>query len=317
MAGGARRVVFMGSPDFAVPSLDALCESRRYRPALVVSQPDRPRGRGQTVSPTAVRARALELGIPTLTMDRATYADGVRAVTAQSPEVIVVVAFGIILRRDLLDLPAHGCVNVHASLLPRHRGVSPIQAAILHGDAETGCTTMLIDEGVDTGDMLLQERTPVLPDDTAGTLTGRLATLGAGLLIRTLDGLFDGSVRPVVQDHALATSTKKIRKVHGAIDWSRDAVAIARQIRAMTPWPSAYTTLDGRRLIITGAVVAGGAAGAGEPGTVVSVDPLLVACGDGCIEVRGVRPEGRRAMTPREYAAGHRLSAGARFTTPG
>ncbi len=302
----------MGSPDFAVPSLDALCGSGRYRPALVVSQPDRPRGRGQSVSPTPVRARALELGIPTLTMEKATYAGGVRIIADAKPDVIVVVAFGLILRSDLLDMPPRGCINVHASLLPRHRGVSPIQAAILAGDDVTGCTTMRIDEGVDTGDMLLQEETPIAPGDTAGSLFERLATLGAGLLVKTLDGLVDGTVKPVAQDHARATVTKKIRKTHGAIDWSKDAVHLARLVRAMTPWPTAFTMHDGRRLIVEEAIARTGAARA-EPGIVVTLDPLVVACGEGSLEIRRLRPEGRRAMTPREYAAGHRLEKGDRF----
>lgn len=311
MSGARHRIVFMGSPDFAVPSLDALCEAERYRPSLVVSQPDRPRGRGQSVSPTPVRARAQALGLDTVTMQRESYADGVRAVTAQSPEFIVVVAFGLILRRDLLDLPPRGCVNVHASLLPRHRGVSPIQAAILAGDETTGCTTMLIDEGVDTGDILLREETPLSPEDTAGTLFARLAVLGAGLLVRTLDGLVDGSVQPVAQDPARATTTKKIRKAHGVIDWSRDAAALARLVRAMSPWPTAFTMHGGRRLIIEEAFAR--ADGGVEPGVVVSADPLVIACGSGSLEIGRLRPEGRRAMTPREYAAGHRLAAGDRL----
>lgn len=302
----------MGSPDFAVPSLDALCEAERYRPSLVVSQPDRPRGRGQAVSPTPVRARALALGLDTVTMQRESYADGVRAVMAHAPDIIVVVAFGLILRRDLLDLPPRGCVNVHASLLPRHRGVSPIQAAILAGDAVTGCTTMLIDEGVDTGDILLQDETPVQADDTAGSLSARLAGMGARLLVRTLDGLCDGSVNAVAQDHTRATATKKIRKSHGLIDWSRDAVSLERLVRAMSPWPSAFTTHRGKRLIVEEAAARDDTPGA-EPGDVVATDPLVIACGSGALEIRRLRPEGRRAMSPREYGAGHPLAAGDRF----
>jgi methionyl-tRNA formyltransferase len=302
----------MGSPDFAVPSLAALHASERYRPSLVVSQPDRPRGRGRSVSPTPVRAFALAHGIRTLTMDRSAYAEGVREIEHEKPDVIVVVAFGVILNPDLLELPPFGCVNVHASILPRHRGVSPIQAAILAGDDVTGCTTMLIDEGVDTGDVLRVAETPVRDDDTAGTLTDRLAELGAPLLVKTLDGLFDGSIKPVAQDHDRATGTKKIRKSHGAIDWSRDAVQVARQIRAMSPWPSAYTMLDGARFIVESAAPLASPAD-GEPGTVLSLDPLVVACAGGALEIRRVRPEGRRGMTAREFLAGHPLAPGARF----
>jgi methionyl-tRNA formyltransferase len=302
----------MGSPDFAVPSLDALAASGRWRPLMVVSQPDRPRGRGQAVAPTAVRARAIELGIETITMEKETYAPGVERIRALRPDAIVIVAFGLILRRDLLDLPPMGCINVHASLLPRHRGVAPIQAAILVGDAVTGCTTMRIDEGVDTGDMLLCGETPVRDDDTAGTLTARLAGIGADLLVRTLDGLADGSLRAVPQDNAHATLTKKIRKSHGAIDWSRDAVDVWRRVRAMTPWPSAYTTLGGRRIIVAECAVATTGAAA-QPGTVLGLDPLVVACGAGALEIRLLRPEGRRAMTPSEFRAGNALEKGDRL----
>ena len=304
----------MGSPDFAVPSLDALVESGRYRPLLVVSQPDRPRGRGQAVDPTPVRARALNLGIPTLTMTKETYAEGVEAVRAVRPEAIIVVAFGLILRRDLLDMAEFGCINVHASLLPRHRGVSPIQAAILAGDEVTGCTTMRIDEGVDTGNILLRAETPIAPDDTAGTLTARLAGLGAGLLLRTLDGVFDGSVHEVVQDNALATVTKKIRKHHGLIDWTRSAVELERRVRAMTPWPSAYSFLNGRRLLIDRVAVASQTTNA-APGTVVSLEPLVVACGEGALDIRMLRPEGRRSMPPRAFRAGNPLEMGEVFST--
>ena len=309
-----KRIVFMGSPDFAVPSLDALVESGRYRPLLVVSQPDRPRGRGQAVDPTPVRARALNLGIPTLTMTKETYAEGVEAVRAARPDAIIVVAFGLILRRDLLDMAEYGCINVHASLLPRHRGVSPIQAAILAGDEVTGCTTMRIDEGVDTGNILLRAETPIAPDDTAGTLTARLAGLGAGLLLRTLDGVFDGSVHEVVQDNALATVTKKIRKHHGLIDWTRSAVELERRVRAMTPWPSAYSFLNGRRLLIDAVLVASPTTNA-APGTVVSLDPLVVACGEGALDIRMLRPEGRRSMPPRAFRAGNPLEMGEVFST--
>ncbi|MDH4037020.1 MAG: methionyl-tRNA formyltransferase [Candidatus Krumholzibacteria bacterium] len=306
------RAVFMGSPDFAVPSLDALVESGRYRPTLVVSQPDRPRGRGQTVSPTPVRARAVELHIPTITMEKSSYAEGVRAIAAEKPDVIVVVAFGMILKSDLLDMPPRGCVNVHASLLPKHRGVSPIQAAILAGDEVTGCTTMLIDEGVDTGDILLQQETPVNTSDTAGTLFDRLAHIGAELLVKTLDGISDGSVKPKKQDDALATHTRKIKKTHGEIDWTKDAVHLARLVRAMTPWPSAYTTHNGKRLIIEQASPQQTTI-PHPPGTIVSTDPLLVSCGNGTLEIHRVRPEGRKSMTTRDYVAGHPIAAGDRF----
>jgi len=299
----------MGSPDFAVVSLDALCDAVRYRPQLVVSQPDRPRGRGRTMAPTPVRARALALGIPTLTMEKATYEEGVRHVAAARPDAIVVVAFGLILRGDLLDLPPHGCINVHASLLPRHRGVSPIQAAILAGDPVTGCTTMHIDEGVDTGDIMLQETLPLMPNDTAGALSTRLAALGASLLIRTLDGVFAGTVRAVPQDSSMATLTRKIRKHHGAIDWARPARELERHVRAMTPWPSAFTFHRGRRVLVV-SCAGTDAQPAAEPGRVTALEPLTVACSEGALVVHSLCPEGGRTMTAADYLAGHPLDIG-------
>ena len=307
------RVLFMGSPDFAVPSLQALVASQRFAPQLVVSQPDRERGRGREVSPTPVRQRAIDLGIASMTMSKETYADGVRAISELKPDIVVVVAFGLILRRDLLDLPKYGCINVHASLLPKYRGVSPIQAAILAGDDITGCTTMHIDEGVDTGDILLQAETPIEDTDTAGSLFDRLAVIGADLLVKTLDGLVDGTVTPQPQVQALATHTKKIRKEHGLIDWRRDAEYLARHVRAMSPWPTAYTFLGETRLIVDQAVV--GQAQRGVPSTVVSLEPLTIATGNGTLELRVVRPEGKRAMSAREFLAGHRLQVGDRLAS--
>lgn len=311
MTGSHPNVVFMGTPDFAVASLDALEASGRYRPALVVSQPDRPRGRGRRTVPTPVRARAMELGIETREMSKDNYAAVVSEIAALTPDVVVVVAFGIIIKRDLLELPRLGCVNVHASLLPRHRGVSPIQAAILAGDTETGCTTMHIDEGIDTGDILLCERTDILPTDTAGSLSERLAALGGGLLVRTLDGLFEGSVTPVPQGETPTPYTKKIRKRHGEIDWSKDAVSLWRRVRAMTPWPSAFTFIDGARVIVTAAEPVADCRG--EPGALVSLDPFRVACAEGCLEIIGLRPEGKKSMSPNAFLAGHRLRKGQRL----
>jgi len=226
---------------------------------------------------------------------------------------VVVVAFGIILKSDLLDLPRLGCVNVHASLLPRHRGVSPIQAAILAGDDVTGCTTMRIDEGIDTGDVLLESRVRVEPGETAGGLSERLARMGADLLVRTIDGLVDGTVAPRPQGEDGATYTHKIQKADGEIDWSLPAIDVDRRIRAMTPWPSAFTTLAGRRLIVVEAAPRQIDTGGSRPGSVLSTRPLLVACAQGAMELRSVKPQGRGAMGADAFLAGHDLSPGARF----
>jgi methionyl-tRNA formyltransferase len=313
VTGSRPNVVFMGTPDFAVASLDALCKSGRYQPVLVVSQPDRPRGRGRRTAPTPVRARAMECGIETREMSKDNYGAVVAELAALAPDIVVVVAFGIIIKRDLLELPRLGCVNVHASLLPRHRGVSPIQAAILAGDDVTGCTTMRIDEGIDTGDVLLESRTRVEPGETAGSLSGRLAGMGADLLVRTIDGLVDGTVVPRPQSEDGATYTHKIQKADGEIDWSLPAIDVDRHIRAMTPWPSAFTSLADRRLIVVDAVPREIDTGGARPGTVLSTRPLVVACAPGAMELRTVKPQGRGAMGADAFLAGHDLSPGARF----
>ena len=305
------KVIFMGSPEFAVSALDALVSSPRFDVVQVVTQPDRPKGRGKKLAPTPVKACAAERGIPVVTMTRHDYPDVVRELVRLEPDFAAVASFGIILKKDLLALPRHGCVNLHASLLPRYRGVSPIQAAILAGDKETGCTTMLMDEGVDTGAILLAGSVGIEPVDTAGTLEHKLAALGAPLLARTLEGILDGSVRPVAQDEKLASYTRKIRKEHGAINWSKDAAAIGRQIRAMLPWPTAYTTVSGRRLIVLEAAVTPNVEG--EPGVFLSVSPLVVGTGGGGLELRRVKVEGKNEMTAAAFLAGYRVKPGDRL----
>jgi methionyl-tRNA formyltransferase len=305
------KVIFMGSPEFAVSALDALVSNPRLDVVQVVTQPDRPKGRGKKLAPTAVKAYATERGIAVVTMSKHDYPDVVRDLVKLEPDFAAVASFGIILKKDLLDLPRHGCVNLHASLLPRYRGVSPIQAAILAGDRETGCTTMLMDEGVDTGAILLAGSVGIEPVETAGTLEHKLAALGAPLLVRTLEGILDGSVRAVAQDESLASYTRKIRKEHGAIDWSKDATAIGRQIRAMLPWPTAYTTFSGRRLILLEAAVTPNVEG--EPGVFLSVSPLVVGTGGGALELRRVKVEGKNEMTAAAFLAGYRVKPGDRL----
>jgi len=271
----------MGSPEFAVSTLDALVHAPGFEVVRIVSQPDRPKGRGQKLAPTPVKEYGLDQALSVTTMTKQNYADVVAEIRALEPDFVVVASFGIILKRDLLGLPRHGCVNLHASLLPKYRGVSPIQAAILAGDPETGCTTMLMDEGIDTGAMLLAVRVAIDPADTAATLQRKLAAAGGPLVVKTLAGILDGSVRPAAQDDASASYTRKVRKEHGEIDWTKSAAAIERQVRAMLPWPSAYTGFSGKRLIVLEAAVSAGAVGA--PGVVLSTSPLVVAAGEGAL----------------------------------
>jgi methionyl-tRNA formyltransferase len=302
----------MGSPEFAVSTLDALVHAPGFGVVRIVSQPDRPKGRGQKLAPTPVKTYGLDRALAVATMTKQNYADVVAEIRALEPDFVVVASFGIILKKDLLGLARHGCVNLHASLLPKYRGVSPIQAAILAGDPETGCTTMLMDEGIDTGAILLAEPVSIGETDTAGSLERKLAALGAPLVVKTLMGMLDGSVRPVAQDETAASYTRKIRKEHGVIDWSKSAVEIERRVRAMLPWPSAYTTLSGRRLIVLEAGVVAGSEG-GEPGLVLSLSPLIVATGDGGVEIRRIKVEGKREMEAKAFLAGYRVKVGERF----
>jgi methionyl-tRNA formyltransferase len=307
---GKLKVVFMGSPEFAVPSLQALAAAPSVELLCVASQPDSAKGRGRTVSPTPVRAAARELGLPTMVMTKGNYEASVGKISDLALDLIVVVAFGLILKEDLLELPPLGCVNLHASLLPKYRGVSPIQAAILAGDEETGCTTIQMDQGIDTGDILLSAKVPIHLDDTAASLAIELAKVGGDLLVRTVEGLGEGSIQPRGQDPDAGTYTKKIRKQHGLIDWSRPSDYLERFARAMSPWPSAYTFAGTKRLIILEAAALPAVEGREEPGTVLSLQPFRVACGGGALEIRRLKPEGKQQLTAEAFAAGTSLRAG-------
>lgn len=307
----------MGSPEFALPTLRALHAARDLTVAVVCTQPRRPSGRGRKLTPTPVHECAEALELQVLEVSKNNYADAVTRTRDVQPDVVVVAAFGLILRRDLLDAPGHGCVNLHASLLPRHRGMSPIQAAILSGDGKTGCTTMLMDEGVDTGDMLLDRSTDIAADDTAGTLEHKLAELGAPLVVETVRGLLRGTITPRRQDEAKATYAKRIKKEQGRIDWRQSAIDIDRRIRAMTPWPSAYAMLANNRLIIERAVHRPDAAGGAAPGEVVAVDPLRVATGDGVIELVQLKVAGKKSMSAAAFCAGYHVEVGDRLDGAG
>lgn len=299
----------MGSPDFAVPTLQALAASREFDVAQVVTQPDRGRGRGKKLAPTAVKRCAQDHGLDVMEMSGENYREVVETVRQRRPHFVVVAAFGVILKKDLLALPANGCVNLHASLLPRHRGVSPIQAALLAGDEETGCTTMLMDEGIDTGDILLSSSIKIANEDTAGSLADRLSTLGAPLVLQTLSGLLRGEVRGKKQDERAANYTRKIRKEDGSIDWSRSAEDIGRQVRAMSPWPTAYTDYKSRRLIVLRCAAAGPETGT-APGVVASVRPLRVGTGRGQLEVTAVKLAGGKEMSAGAFVSGHAVAVG-------
>jgi methionyl-tRNA formyltransferase len=308
----------MGTPAFAVPSLRALAAATTL--VGVVSQPDRPRGRGLASQPSPVAASAGALGVPLLRPASVRTPETVAALAAWAPDVLVVAAYGKILPPALLALPTLAPVNVHASLLPRYRGAGPIAASILAGDAETGVTIMLMSEGMDEGDMLLQRALPIAPDATTESLTAELAALGATALTDAITALRGGGLTTVAQDPAAVTYAPRLSKDDGRVDWSRDAAAIERMIRAFTPWPSAFTTLGGRTVKLLGAEVAADgrpnarAETAAAPGTITVVGGRLeVATGTGALAITMLQPEGRKAMPASAFAAGARLGADARF----
>ena len=304
------RIVFMGTPDFAVPSLEALLKSE-HQVVGVVTQPDRPKGRGQEVVFSPVKAVCQREGIPVLQplkMKDPTFLDALRQ---WRPDVIVVTAYGRILPPAILALPPRGCINVHGSLLPKYRGAGPIQWAVIRGEQQTGITTMFMAEGMDTGDMLLQETVEIRADDTAGTLAPRLAEVGGRLLVETLRRLEAGTLTPQPQDDAQATMAPLLKKEDGVVDWTLSAMEIANRVRGLSPWPGAYTHVNGERWVLWRVAVGLETSGA-VPGTVtkVSKDRVEVATGDGTIQLIEIQPSNSRRMTMAQYLAGHRLAEG-------
>lgn len=312
------RVVFLGTPDFAVPALAALIAAPDITVVLVVTQPDRPAGRGRQLAASAVKQMATAHAIDVLQPERLRGPKVLQRLRAADADLLVIAAFGQILRQAVLDIPRHGCLNVHPSLLPRHRGPSPIATAILNGDPVTGMTIMLTDRGMDTGSILTQQRIPLGQEETTASLTPRLADLGATLLVQTIPEWVAGNIVPQPQDDTLATATRTFAKEDGAIDWSRSAVALGRRVRAFNPWPRAYTFDRGKRLLVLGArVVVDGTVNSdpAPPGTVVdiSAEGPLVATGDGVLALTEVQPEGRRALPGRDFARGNAALIGNRL----
>ena len=301
------RVVFMGSSAFAVPALDAL--SREHDVLAVFTQPDKPAGRGRKLTRVPAAKWAAQHGVP-IHQPRTLRGDpgAMDALQSLRPDVIVVVAYGLILPQAILDIPAHGCLNVHASLLPKYRGAAPIPAAILAGDAETGVTIVRTDVGVDTGPILAQGSEPIRPDDTALTLGARLAELGARLMVETLPKVLGGEITPIPQDDALASLSPKIEKEDGRVDWSKPAIAIDRMIRAYTPWPGAQTRWNGLPLKIVRATASGQLAATPlhRIGQVIRLEPdrIGVVTGDAVLELLEVQLAGKRVMSIAEFVRG-------------
>lgn len=310
----ALRTVFMGTAELACASLKALLDSPEFEVLGVVTQPDRPKGRDLKLQPSPVKTIATAAGLPVWQPERARHPDFLQQLAALQLDVLVVAAYGQILPQAMLDLPRFGGVNVHASLLPKYRGAAPIQWAILNGDAETGVTIMKMAAGLDTGDMLRWQTIPILPEDTAATLHDRLAALGAELLVPTLVDYTNGRITPQPQNEAGATYARKITKDDGRLDWTQPARKLWNQVRAFTPWPGAFTTLNegtAKRLLKMFSVTLEENR-SGSAGEILQADKtgLVVACGQGALRIQGLQLEGGRKMTTAELLAGHPLPTG-------
>ena len=307
------RIAFLGNDPWSVPPLEALASDRDSEVALVLTNPPRPAGRGSRLTSTAVAKAAVSLGLPLAEVPGVRAGGGLEALTAARPEILVVVAYGELLTPEVLTLAPRGAVNLHFSSLPRWRGASPVQHAILAGDAVTGVSTMQMDEGLDTGPVLGRRDEPIHDDDDAGTLGARLATIGGVLLVETLGRLAGGAEDPHAQDAAAATSAPKLRPQDRVIDWTQDAGAVDRHVRAFAPEPGATTTFRGERLKVLRGAPTGG--GSDDAGTIMVGDggEVAIATGEGTYRLGEVAAAGRRRMSATEWARGARLRPGERL----
>ena len=306
------RIVFMGTPNFAVPSLQMLIREE-YDVVGVFCQPDRPKGRGRQLAVCPVKAEAVQAGIPVFQPEKIRGEEGITMLTGLRPDLCVTAAFGQILSREVLAVPPLGTINVHASLLPRHRGSAPVHQAIIMGDRETGVTTMMTNEGIDTGDILLHARTRIGDDDTAETLTQKLAVLGAEVLMETLAALRNGTLVRKPQDNSRASYEPKLTKETGKIDWTANGRAIDCLVRGTDPWPGAYTDFQGNPLKVCAVRPLGGGASS-VCGQILEADSkkgLIVSCGDGLLEITELQMPGQKRMFAKAYLTGHRMDKGA------
>ena len=314
------RIVFMGTPDIACPTLQALASTPDFQVGVVVAQPDKPKGRDLKLQPPPVKELALRLGLPVLQPERARHEAFLAQLRELRPDLIAVLAYGQILPQSILDLPAHGCLNVHTSLLPRWRGAAPIQWAILEGDAESGVTIMRMDAGLDTGGIVSTRTTPIAPDDNAQTLHDRLASLGAELLTRTIPRYVSGELPPRPQPTEGVTYARKLTKEDGRLDWSQPARVLHNRLRAFTPWPGTFTFLPAQPkpqlLKVWRAELTAARAGDLQspsaicPGQILAADKtgITVACREGSLRLLEVQKEGSRRMTAAEFLGGHPLA---------
>ncbi|MEK6682860.1 MAG: methionyl-tRNA formyltransferase [Nitrospirota bacterium] len=303
------KIIFMGTPEFAAPSLDALLNSK-HNVAAIVTQPDKPAGREKRLTPPPVKVRALKAGLTVLQPERIKDEGFLNALSELNPDIIVVAAYGKILPAKILHLPKYGCINVHASLLPKYRGAAPINWAIINGENEAGITIMQMDEGLDTGDILLQEGIPIAKDDTTGTLSVRLSQLGAKLLIKALEAIDVGRIKAIPQDNSKASFAPILKKGTGRIDWTREAEDIYNMVRGMDPWPGAFTYYKGEMWRVWKTAV--GNNRNGTPGTVINVDggKIDIACGKGVISITEMQPANKRRMAVSDFLRGNKIETG-------
>ena len=311
------RIVFCGTPAFAVPSLQHLLTQPDFEIVAILTQPDRPRGRGQEVSASPVKQAALAAGIPVHQPEKVHAPEVQQLLEGRKPDAIAIIAYGQIIPARLLPIPKYGWINLHASLLPKYRGAAPINWAIANGETKTGVTSMRIDAGMDTGEMLLKREIEIAPGETAPELTARLGAIGAPLLAETLRSIASGSIQPQPQDHTDASYAPILRKEHARIDWNRAAREINNHMRGFAPWPGAYTTFRGQLCHLWGEPVSNieREKAAGPPGTIAHANAgILVACGDTTeLRLTAVKLEGRKQISASEFANGARLTSGERF----
>lgn len=300
------KVLFMGTPDFAVACLESLLKAK-YDVCAVFTQPDKPRGRKMVMTPPDVKVCALEHNLPVYQPNTLKDGEALEIIKSYEPDAIVVAAYGKILPKEVIDYPRYGCINVHGSILPKYRGAAPIQWSVINGDKETGVTTMLMNEGLDTGDMLLIEKTPIDINDTASSVFDRLADIGGKLLVETLIKAEKGELNPIKQDDSLSTYAPMLDKNISEIDWNKDALTIHNLIRGLYSWPIAQTRFNGKKMKIYKSSVSDLNGAVGE---VVSLSPLTIACKDGAVEILELQLEGKKRMDYKSFLLGHHIECG-------
>ena len=306
-------IVFMGTPQFAVPSLKALIQRPGTKVVGVFTQPDRPKGRGNKLSASPVKETAMMAGIPVFQPEKIRLS-GKEDLLRLAPDLCVTAAFGQILNREILDIPRFGNINIHASLLPKHRGAAPVAYAVMNADHKTGVTTMMMDEGIDTGDILLQRETEIGNCETCMELTERLSFIGAELLMDTIDALESGTLVRVPQNHSEMTYDPMLRKEMGFAGFSSEAILVRGRINGLNPWPCVSVTIDGERIKLLRADISDGK---GIPGTVLAADPhngLLIACGEGAVRILELQAPGGKKMKTEDYLRGHKINPGTVIT---